>query len=486
MTARGVVQCQRGPGPVRPVRRPPAGRAVGAGRRGPAPPGPPGRDGRGHRARRVGPHRQPSPLLVEADRGELCRSDGEQRRCGVEHGIPLHGAPRRHRPGTPPEEAGGHGLHGRPAPPARARTARTAAAVGWTAMARQPCSARARRASSRRPRPFPAFVVRRHDDDVSSAVEELGLDDLPRRRGPGRGDVVVGQLQRRHGHRARQPGGPHLAARARGRPGRGGGGERRPRPGRRGPRSWPTATTWAWPATAGSPRYARVPAGLALAAPRRALGPPGHGHRHGRLHRRPVGSTSSSSRGLRPGDGPVLVTGASGGVGSFAVALLAGARLRGGGEHGQGRRARLARAPGGGRRSSGATTSTRPAAGCSAPSTGPGRSTAWGATPWPGSCRPCATGRPWPPAGSPAAPTLRDDRVPLHHPRRGPARASTRCAPRSSAGAEVWGRLATDLRPPDLEDLVAGEVTLDGRGRRPGRHPGRPGAGPAARAPRPR
>src|SRR5580700_8738558 len=26
---------------------------------------------------------------------------------------------------------------------------------------------------------FRAFVVRRHDDDVSGAVEELGLDDLP-------------------------------------------------------------------------------------------------------------------------------------------------------------------------------------------------------------------------------------------------------------------------------------------------------------------
>ena len=88
-TARGP-----GAGPARPARRAP---------------GPPGRQSRGHRADGVGPDRQPSPLLVEADGGELRRSDGEQGGCGVEHGIPLHGAPRRHLPGTPPQEAGGHG-----------------------------------------------------------------------------------------------------------------------------------------------------------------------------------------------------------------------------------------------------------------------------------------------------------------------------------------------------------------------------------------
>ena len=109
ITARGVVQCQVVP-PVAPSPGPPR----------PAPAGP--RGGAAlprRRARRaataeatapsgVGPDRQPPPLLVEADGGELRRSDGEQRGCGVEHGIPLHGAPRRHRPGTPPEEAGGH------------------------------------------------------------------------------------------------------------------------------------------------------------------------------------------------------------------------------------------------------------------------------------------------------------------------------------------------------------------------------------------
>ncbi len=46
-------------------------------------------------------------------------------------------------------------------------------------------------------------------------------------------------------------------------------------------------------------------------------------HRHRRLHRRPVPPPARAPGALAPDDGPVLVTGASGGVGSMAVALLA-------------------------------------------------------------------------------------------------------------------------------------------------------------------
>jgi acrylyl-CoA reductase (NADPH) len=68
--------------------------------------------------------------------------------------------------------------------------------------------------------------------------------------------------------------------------------------------------------------YARVPAGMALALP------PGLSARRAMIMGT-AGFTAALSadrladHGLAPGDGPVLVTGASGGVGSFAVALLA-------------------------------------------------------------------------------------------------------------------------------------------------------------------
>ena len=72
----------------------------------------------------------------------------------------------------------------------------------------------------------------------------------------------------------------------------------------------------------GFARYARLPAGLALPLP------PGLSGRDAMVVGT-AGFTAALSvqqlerRGLEPGEGPVLVTGASGGVGSFAVALLA-------------------------------------------------------------------------------------------------------------------------------------------------------------------
>ena len=123
--------------------------------------------------------------------------------------------------------------------------------------------------------------------------------------------------------RAGKPGGTHLPARPRRRPGRDGGGQRRTRRSRRAPACSPTATTSAWPATAASPPMPGCPPGWAMPLP------DGLSARDAMVVGT-AGFTAALSvddlerHGLAPGDGPVLVTGASGGVGSFAVVLLAG------------------------------------------------------------------------------------------------------------------------------------------------------------------
>ena len=78
----------------------------------------------------------------------------------------------------------------------------------------------------------------------------------------------------------------------------------------------------------GYAEYARVPADWVVPLPDGLTRARGDGDRHRRLHRRAVGR-AARARGLTPGDGPVLVTGATGGVGSVAVAILAELRLRG-------------------------------------------------------------------------------------------------------------------------------------------------------------
>ena len=102
--------------------------------------------------------------------------------------------------------------------------------------------------------------------------------------------------------------------------------------------------------------------------------------------------------GISPGDGPVLVTGASGGVGSAAVAAPGACRVRGGGFHRQDDRARLPRGP---RRGAGGRALTTPTttAAPSAPSSGLAPSTAWAASPSPRRCAPSATGERWLPRG---------------------------------------------------------------------------------------
>ena len=68
--------------------------------------------------------------------------------------------------------------------------------------------------------PFEAYVVR-NEDGVSAGVEVLsGLARPPRRRCRDRRLLVVGQLQRRTGHRGRQPGGADIATGTGCRPGR--------------------------------------------------------------------------------------------------------------------------------------------------------------------------------------------------------------------------------------------------------------------------
>lgn len=169
---------------------------------------------------------------------------------------------------------------------------------------------------------FPAFVVRRHDDAVSSAVEELGLDDLPA------GDVLIevswssvnykDGMVTVPGNRVTRlsplvPGvdlaGVVVAS--------------------DDPALAPGTEVLAHGHDLGVSRHggfaawARLPAGLALPLPeglsaRRAMviGTAGF--------TAALSADRLEEHGLSPGAGPVLVTGASGGVGSFAVALLAG------------------------------------------------------------------------------------------------------------------------------------------------------------------
>jgi acrylyl-CoA reductase (NADPH) len=172
------------------------------------------------------------------------------------------------------------------------------------------------------PDAFPAFVVRRQGDDVSSAVEELGLEDLPP------GDVLVEVSWSSVNYKDAMV----------------------TVPGNRVARTSPlvpgvdlagVVTASDDPAVpvgtevlthggdlgvarhGGYARWARLPAGSAIALPdglsarqAMAIGTAGF--------TAAMSLDQLEQRGRRPGDGPVLVTGASGGVGSFAVDLLAG------------------------------------------------------------------------------------------------------------------------------------------------------------------
>jgi acrylyl-CoA reductase (NADPH) len=168
---------------------------------------------------------------------------------------------------------------------------------------------------------FPAFVVRKEGEDVRAGMEELSLDDLPR------GEVLVEVAWSSVNYKDGMVSVP----------------------GNRVARTSPlvpgvdlagVVVASDDPALApgtevlahggdlgvarhgGYARYARVPAGQALALPQGLSG-------RDAMVIGTAGFTAALSIdaleqwGLRPGDGPVLVTGASGGVGSVAVVLLA-------------------------------------------------------------------------------------------------------------------------------------------------------------------
>ena len=86
--------------------------------------------------------------------------------------------------------------------------------------------------------------------------------------------------------------------------------------------SWPTATTSARRAMAGLASWPRIPSDWAVPLPRglttrdaMAIGTAGF--------TAAMSVDALERHGLKPGDGPVLVTGAAGGVGSTAIAILA-------------------------------------------------------------------------------------------------------------------------------------------------------------------
>ena len=120
-----------------------------------------------------------------------------------------------------------------------------------------------------------------------------------------------------------------------------------------------TATTSAWPTTAASPQLGPGPGRVGGPPARRPRRPPGRHHRHGGLHRRAL-PPPARTPGPVAGDGPVLVTGASGGVGSMAVALLASRGYEVVASTGKAAEGRLPDRPRRGRgRSTGTTSSSR-------------------------------------------------------------------------------------------------------------------------------
>ena len=147
----------------------------------------------------------------------------------------------------------------------------------------------------------------------------------------------------------------------------------------------------------GFAQLARVPAEWVVPLPDRARRPPGRRPSAPPASPPPSRSTGSSTTGLRPGDGPVLVTGATGGVGSMAVALLASRGYEVVASTGKADEADYLTGLGASE-VIGRDDLLEPPSGSSGPNAGPGRSTAWAGRPWPPCCGPCATGRPWRPA----------------------------------------------------------------------------------------
>ena len=117
----------------------------------------------------------------------------------------------------------------------------------------RPATGRRLAAMSAIPATFRAYVAEKVDDRVERGVRDFARGRPAARRGRDPGRLVERQLQGRPGDAGRRQGRPDQPAHPGHRPGRRGHRQRRPGDrGRRG-RSWPTATSWASRATAGTP-----------------------------------------------------------------------------------------------------------------------------------------------------------------------------------------------------------------------------------------
>ena len=175
---------------------------------------------------------------------------------------------------------------------------------------------------------------------------------------------------------------------------------------------------------------------------------------------------ASSARAVAPGDGPVLVTGASGGVGSMAVALLARPRLRGGRQQ-RARPTSTTTSAGSGRpRSIGASPRRRRRAGSSARALGRPPWTASAAPRWPRSCAPLRYGGAVAASGLTGGHDLATTVYPFIV--RGVALlgVDSVVTPIDASARGVGDRRPTSSPPELLDGMVATEVGLDGSTRR--------------------
>jgi acrylyl-CoA reductase (NADPH) len=167
--------------------------------------------------------------------------------------------------------------------------------------------------------------------------------------------------------------------------------------------------------------------------------------------------------GVKPGAGEILVTGATGGVGSVAVALLGRLGYTVVAATGKTAEADWLKALGASPSSTG--PSWPPPASPSRKSAGPAWWMRWARTPWPMLWRRPATAAWWPPAGWPRAPIWPTTVMPFIL--RGVTLAGVDSVMAPLARRQrAWDRLARDLDPAKLETLVE-EIPLPARSTRP-------------------
>jgi hypothetical protein len=156
--------------------------------------------------------------------------------------------------------------------------------------------------------------------------------------------------------------------------------------------------------------------------------------------------------GLKPENGPVAVTGATGGVGSVAVEILAKLGYHVVAITGKGEESDYLRSIGA-KESCCGSRSTSPRSARSIARTSPAPSTTSAATSCRGSCRRRRSAAPW------AVGALRrlqalDDRDAVHPARRAPASASTARDTPMALRQTIWNKLAVEWRPDRVHDQV--------------------------------